>query len=68
MVSPLLIGSRSVFSEAVDRHLECIGLAKPTYAASWGFYINCGVLLSTRVGCFLLLFGFEIVISTLKNK
>lgn len=57
-----------MFSEAVVGNLEWIGIVKPTQVVSWGFYINCGVLLSTRVGCFLLLFGFENVISTLKNK
>lgn len=57
-----------MFSEAVVEHLELIGIVKPTYVVSWGFYISCGVLLSTRVGCFLLLFDFENVISTLKRN
>lgn len=59
-----------MFSEAVPvvRHLEWIGIVKPTHVVGWGFYINCGAVLSTRVGCFLLLFGFENEMSTLKNK
>lgn len=60
-----------MFIEAVDvvvRHLEWIGIVKPTYVVGWGFYINCEVLLSTGVGCFLLLFGFENKMSTLKTS